>query len=44
MASSSNPYEHYASPEVEDDIIDPDDGTSGPCILPLMSYHGPRTY
>ena len=28
MASSSNPYEHYNSPEVEDDdLIDPDDGT-----------------
>jgi len=28
MASSSNPYEHYNSPQVEDDdLIDPDDGT-----------------
>lgn len=28
MASSSNPYEHYNSPQVEDedDLIDPDDG------------------
>jgi protein YIPF6 len=28
MASSSNPYEHYNSPQVEDDLIDPDDGKS----------------
>lgn len=28
MASSANPYEHYNSPEVEDDLIDPDDGES----------------
>jgi hypothetical protein len=28
MASSSNPYEHYNAPQVEDDdLIDPDDGT-----------------
>jgi hypothetical protein len=27
MASSSNPYEHYNQPQVEDDdLIDPDDG------------------
>ncbi len=26
MASSSNPYEHYNSPQVENDLIDPDDG------------------
>lgn len=23
---SANPYEHYDSPGVEDDLIDPDDG------------------
>ncbi|KAI9756661.1 MAG: hypothetical protein M4579_003750 [Chaenotheca gracillima] len=27
MASSSNPYEHYDSPSVEEDLIDPDDAT-----------------
>lgn len=26
MASSSNPYQHYDQPRVEDDLIDPDDG------------------
>jgi hypothetical protein len=28
MASSSNPYEHYNQPHIEeeDDLIDPDDG------------------
>lgn len=33
MASSSNPYEHYHSPQVEDDLIDPDDGKS--FLIPL---------
>lgn len=23
---TSNPYEHYDAPSVEDDLIDPDDG------------------
>jgi hypothetical protein len=32
MASSSNPYEHYNTPQVEDedDLIDPDDGMHCP--------------
>ena len=28
MASSSNPYEHYDSSTIEQDLIDPDEGTS----------------
>jgi hypothetical protein len=38
MASSSNPYEHYNSPQVEDeeDLIDPDDGMRCPFLLPGM--------
>lgn len=31
MASSSNPYEHYGTSGIEQDLIDPDDGT-----LPLL--------
>ena len=26
-ASSGNPYEHYDNTEIEQDLIDPDDGT-----------------
>jgi len=26
-SQSANPYEHYDAPTVEDDLIDPDDGT-----------------
>jgi hypothetical protein len=38
MASSSNPYEHYNSPHVEDDgdLIDPDDGMD--CTLVLLEF------
>jgi hypothetical protein len=38
MASSSNPYEHYESPQVEDDLIDPDDGKSLPRIRSAEMY------
>ncbi|KUJ16800.1 Yip1-domain-containing protein [Mollisia scopiformis] len=39
MASSSNPYEHYNSPEVEDedDLIDPDDANLDDLDDPLQS-------
>ncbi|KAM3077203.1 hypothetical protein ACMFMG_003332 [Clarireedia jacksonii] len=36
MASSSNPYEHYNSPQVEDDLIDPDDATLDDLDDPLQ--------
>jgi hypothetical protein len=41
MASSSNPYEHYNEPQVDDDdLIDPDDGTC-PSHLPtsLLEFY-----
>jgi len=37
MASSANPYEHYNSPQVEDDLIDPDDATLDDLDDPLQS-------
>jgi hypothetical protein len=41
MTSSSNPYEHYNQPHVEDDdLIDPDDGTS----LLLLNFSDTRIY
>lgn len=30
-ATTGNPYEHYDNTQIEQDLIDPDDGTS-PCI------------
>jgi hypothetical protein len=43
MASSSNPYEHYNQPHIEedDDLIDPDDGRqlhpASRALLPTFS-------
>ncbi|KAG9231727.1 hypothetical protein BJ875DRAFT_106879 [Amylocarpus encephaloides] len=36
MASSSNPYEHYNSPQVDDDLIDPDDANLDDLDDPLQ--------
>lgn len=36
MASSANPYEHYNSPEIEDDLIDPDDANLDDLDDPLQ--------
>lgn len=29
-ATAGNPYEHYDNTEIEQDLIDPDDGMYGP--------------
>jgi hypothetical protein len=37
MASSSNPYEHYDEPQVDDDdLIDPVDGICSPHLLTYL--------
>lgn len=38
-ASAGNPYEHYDNTQIEQDLIDPDDGTAHPYLAILYANH-----
>lgn len=38
-ASAGNPYEHYDNTQIEQDLIDPDDGTAHPYLEFLHADH-----
>ena len=38
-ASAGNPYEHYDNTQIEQDLIDPDDGKVHPYLIILRADH-----
>ena len=38
-ASAGNPYEHYDNTQIEQDLIDPDDGIAHPHLSLLHADH-----